>query len=218
MPFRFYNPDGSTTVTHGHLPHWDQEGATYFITWRTADSIPLATWNRWRQLRLQWLQIHGIDPSVPNWRKHLEELPEAQRRDFRRFAKDLESEIDSCHGTCPLRNPACAKIVADTLQQPDGVSYLLGDFVVMPNHVHLLVGAMPRDKMLHQVTCWKKWSALQINRVLDRKGRLWQDESFDHLVRDRAAFERYRRYIAENPLKAKLRSGEYLYWKRPEEG
>ena len=218
MPFRFYSPEIPINVTHGHLPHWDQEGATYFITWRTADSIPKETWNRWRELRYQWLRQHGIDPSSADWRKRLEELPEAQRRDFRRFAKDLENEIDSCHGACPLRNPACAKIVADTLLEPHGKSYLLGDFVIMPNHVHLLVGGMARDKMLQQVTCRKKWSALQINRLLGRKGRLWQDESFDHLVRDLAAFERYRRYIAENPVKGRLRAGEYVYWKRPEEG
>ncbi len=216
MSFRFFNPESPITVIQGHLPHWDQAGATYFITWRTADSIPKATWIRWRELRCQWLLDHSIDPSSSSWRKDLEELPETQRKDFRRFAKDLENEIDSCHGTCPLRDPACAEIVAHVLQS-DGVSYLLGDFVVMPNHIHLLVGGMPRDRMLHQVMRWKKQSAFQINRLLGRRGRLWQDESFDHLVRDQAAFERYRRYIAENPAKARLREREYLYWRRPDE-
>src|SRR5687767_3032051 len=135
MQFRFYNPEATTTVTQGHLPHWDQEGATYFITWRTADSIPKEKWEHWRRLRIEWLKDHGIDPSAANWRKHLEELPEKQRNDFRRFAKDLENEVDSCHGECPLRDPACAEIMAQTLRHLDGTSYLLGDFVIMPNHV-----------------------------------------------------------------------------------
>jgi type I restriction enzyme R subunit len=93
---------------------------------------------------------------------------------------------------------------------------LLGDFVVMPNHVHLLVGGLGRDRMLAQITSWKKWSAIQINKQLGLRGRLWQDESFDHLVRSEAAFDRFRRYIAENPAKAKLRLGEFIHWARPE--
>ena len=44
MDFHFYDPSVPVTVTRGHLPHWDQAGATYFITWRTADSIPKDVW------------------------------------------------------------------------------------------------------------------------------------------------------------------------------
>lgn len=84
----------------------------------------------------------------------------------------------------------------------------------MPNHVHVLVGELRREKMKAQVSSWKKWSATEINRLLGRKGRFWQTEHFDHLVRSQSAFERFQRYIAENPAKAKLRQGEYLHWKR----
>lgn len=210
MQFRFFDPGKPTTVTQGHLPHWEQEGATYFITWRTADSIPKAKWQYWHRLRSEWLVHHHIDPTNPDWRRRVEALPDAQRRAFSRFARILEQEVDSCHGTCPLRNPACAGIVESALRHLDGTGYLLGDFVVMPNHVHVLVGALSRESMLKQVTSWKKWSAIQINRLSGRSGRLWQDESFDHLVRDQSAFHRYRRYIGENPEKAKLRQGDYI--------
>lgn len=44
-----------------------------------------------------------------------------------------------CHVACLLRQPVLAKIVADSLRHFDGDRYCLGDFVVMPNHVHLLV-------------------------------------------------------------------------------
>ncbi|MEY4482589.1 MAG: hypothetical protein RL693_41 [Verrucomicrobiota bacterium] len=40
MAFQFFNPEAEITITQGRLPHWDQTGATYFITWRTADSVP----------------------------------------------------------------------------------------------------------------------------------------------------------------------------------
>lgn len=210
MKLSFFDPEKPTTVTNGHLPHWEQEGATYFITWRTADSIPKSKWEYWHRLREEWLRRHGIEPRSADWRKHVENLSEKQRKDFSRFARILEQEMDSCHGTCPLRDPACARVVESALRHLDEVNYLLGDFAIMPNHIHVLVGALPRDRMLLQVTSWKKWSAIQINRLLGRGGRLWQDESFDHLVRDKAAFARYRRYIAENPDKARLREGEFV--------
>ena len=47
MDFSIYDPTAPVTVTHGHLPHWEQVGSTYFITWRTADSIPKQVWERW---------------------------------------------------------------------------------------------------------------------------------------------------------------------------
>lgn len=217
MPFTFFDPEKPVTKSRGHLPHWDQEDATCFITWRTADSIPKPVWDAWRASRDEWLRQHGMDAQDPNWRRELEGLPALLRQEFARtFSRKLEDELDTCHGACVLRQPALARIVADALHHFEGDRYTLGDFVVMPNHVHLLVGGMARDSMLKQVESWKKWTALQINRALGRIGRFWQDESFDHLVRSPAAFDKFRIYIAENPFKAKLRPGEFIHWRRPE--
>ena len=213
--FQFFNPESEVIVTQGHLPHWDQAGTTTFITWRTADSIPKHIWEQWRTARNQWLQDHHIDPSQPDWRRCVEILPPADRHDFRKFSKQLEDEIDRGHGACVLRDLTLSAIVADALKHFDGERYLLGDFVIMPNHVHLLVGGMARATMLLQAESWKKWTAIQINKALGQKGRFWQDENYDHLVRDEAAFHRFRQYIAENPAKAKLLDGAYRYWKRP---
>lgn len=202
------------TVTQGHLPHWDQEAATYFITWRTADSIPQEVWKRWQKQRDEWLMAHAINPAAKDWHRELETLPEIKRRDFRRFSVALEDEMDACHGSCALRQPAVAEIVKDALHHFDGRRYLLGDYMVMPNHVHLLVGGMARNMMLRQVASWKKWTALKINQTLERSGRFWQDESFDHLVRSEASFAKFRQYISENPKKAKLSLGEFVEWRR----
>ncbi|MCE9519174.1 MAG: hypothetical protein K8R87_06455 [Verrucomicrobia bacterium] len=219
MHFRFFNPEAPVSITRGHLPHWDQEGATYFITWRTADSIPKEVWEHWRADRAAWLLNHNIDPDAPGWWLALEKLPEPLRKEFgRRFARVIEDELDACHGEGALRHQGHAQIVADALRHFDGERYTLADFVVMPNHVHLLVGGLVYEAMLGQVESWKKWTALQINKRLDRRGRFWQDESFDHLVRSEAAFVKYRCYIAENPAKSKLRAGEFVHWARPELG
>lgn len=214
MAFQFFNPAKKVNVTHGHLPHWDQEGATYFITWRTADSIPKGVWTRWKQERDAWLVTHGIDPLAWDWRRQVEELSDEERQDFRRFSKALENELDAGHGECVLRRLELAEMVTNALRFFDGQRYELGDFVVMPNHVHLLVGGMARNAMLKQVESWKKWSAIKINEALGRSGRFWQDESFDHLVRSEASFEKFRKYIQENPVKAGLKKGEFVWWRR----
>jgi hypothetical protein len=218
MPFTFFYPEAHVTKTQGHLPHWDQESATYFITWRTADSLPKQLWDQWRAERATWLLQHGIDPNTATWRVDLESLTEPQRQEFARtFSAKLEAHLDAGHGACVVRDPAHARIMADALHHFDGDRYTLGDYVIMPNHVHLLVGGMQRETMLAQVESWKKWTAMQINRAIGSRGRFWQDESFDHLVRSADAFQKFRRYIAENPIKAKLREGEFIHWQRPAE-
>lgn len=115
-----------------------------------------------------------------------------------------------------LRDPGAAALVADALRHFDGERYALGDFVVMPNHVHLLVGLIGDTEIESQCKSWKSYSAREINLFTGRRGRLWQAESFDHLVRGPEQFERFRRYIAENPAKAGLNPGDYLHWIRPE--
>lgn len=216
MSFQFFNPCRQVTITRGHLPHWDQEGATYFITWRMADSIPKDLWERWRDDRAVWLVKHGIDPKKHDWRKDMESLPEEERLDFRQFTVRLEKEMDACHGTCVLRRPDLRQIVVDALHFFDGQRYSLTDCVVMPNHAHVLVGGLVREAMLAQVESWKRWTAKQINKTLGQHGRFWQDESFDHLVRSEEAFWKFRRYIAENPVKAHLKPDEFSLWRRPE--
>ncbi len=81
--------------------------------------------------------------------------------------------------------------------------YVLHAFSVMPNHVHLLVTpavALPKlTKSLKGIT------AKRANSMLGSTGRaFWQEESYDHLVRDEREFEKIRAYIEENPVRAGL--------------
>src|SRR5262249_55666382 len=59
---------------------------------------------------------------------------------------------------------------------------------------------------------WKHYTATKINRCLQRRGRFWQQDGFDHLVRTEEQFEYLRSYIANNPPRANLREGEYIHW------
>ena len=88
-----------------------------------------------------------------------------------------------------------------SLMHFDGTRYELGEFVVMPNHVHAVVapiGAHQLTRILHD---WKSFSAHQFNRVLTSSGRIWHRESFDHIVRSAEALAKFDTYIRNNPKK-----------------
>ncbi len=217
MEYRFFDPSAKTDVSHGpNLPHWEQLNAFYFITWRTADSIPKSALERWEAERDLWLRAHGIDPTCDDWLHVVEMLPEDSQREFHRlFATRWNALLDECHGECVLRRPEVSKIVEESLYYFDGQRYDLEAFVVMPNHVHVLVGVAGRGEMKQVCRAWKNFTAVQINRALGRHGQLWQWESFDHLVRGPASLEKFRDYILKNPVKARLREGEYRAWAKP---
>jgi REP element-mobilizing transposase RayT len=79
----------------------------------------------------------------------------------------------------------------------------------MPNHVHLLVKPSLEDSLSRILHSWKSYTAKQINLISGGAGQFWMDESFDHLVRDRADLESFRAYIRDNPGRARLTVGEY---------
>ena len=83
----------------------------------------------------------------------------------------------------------------------------------MPNHVHWLVLPLQGVALESILQSVKGWSARQINRLLERKGALWQKESFDHIVRGSNQLERIREYIAQNPEKSGLRPDEFQYFR-----
>lgn len=87
----------------------------------------------------------------------------------------------------------------------------MGDFVVMPNHVHLLAAFPTAAAMREQFDSRLHYTAFRINRQVGEKGHFWQQEPFDHLVRSVEQYERLRSYIADNPIKAKLKEGEFIY-------
>jgi len=108
-------------------------------------------------------------------------------------------------------------MVASSLHHGDGQDYWLSDFVVMPNHVHLVLAFAADEAMLAQCESWKHFTARKINRALGRFRRFWEQDAFDHLIRSPEEFESVRRYIAENPICAKLLSSEYIHYCRGDE-
>ncbi len=215
-PLQVFDPTQEVAVVERRLPHWAQAGTIAFITWRTLDSMPATIVKRWLAERVTWLRSHGIDSADDNWRDQLEQLVRGDRQEYhRRFSDRWNDELDASHGECILRRSDVSQIVADSLHHFDGHRYELTDFVIMPNHVHLLA-AFPDDTcMVRQCESWKHFTATKINRLLHRRGHFWQQDSFDHLVRSVEQFLYLRRYIAENPNRAVLQSGQFVHWSKP---
>jgi len=72
---------------------------------------------------------------------------------------------------------------------------------LMPNHAHLLAAFATAEAMREQCDSWLHYTAFRINQAIGEKGKLWQQEPFDHLVRNPAQYEYLREYIADNPRK-----------------
>jgi hypothetical protein len=156
----FFDPREEYSVFERRLPHWSQAGVVCFVTWRTHDSIPADVLERWRQERRQWLRQHHINPRAHDWRQQLRDLGrEAQQDFFQHFSTRWHTELDACHGAGVLRRPELAQIVAQSFHHFDGDRYELTDFVVMPNHVHLLAAVPDEESLLVQCESWKHYTA-----------------------------------------------------------
>jgi REP element-mobilizing transposase RayT len=161
-----------------HRPHWFPENRAVFITWRLFGSAALAEVHR---------VLRCIEMKAPL-----------------RFAK-LDAVLDQAeHGPKWLANPEIAKLVrASLLRGEQEQHYELDSYVVMANHVHMLVWPLvPVQRLMRSL---KSYSAREANKILGRTGRsFWQDESFDHWCRHEAQHLKIRAYIENNPVKAGL--------------
>ena len=192
------NPETGITVTRRNLPHWTKRNAVYWITFRLADSVPRARLEEWSIERELWGRDHPVPWSEEEWREY-----------DQRFGERLENWLDSGHGSCLLSRSEVREILRDCLLRFEGERLHLPAGVIMPNHVHLLLEPLNGHLLAGLLKGIKGASARNINRLLEREGRVWQDESYDHIVRSKAQYRHLLRYIAGNPAQAGLRPGQY---------
>jgi len=126
-PHSYFDHYGEVDVTKNLLPHWQQGNVFVFVTWRLGDSLPQATLNQWKEEREIWLKRHPR-PWTAKTAIHF----------HKRFSRQIEAWLDQGSGSCVLKDPALAGVVAESLHYFDGERYELASFVVMPNHVHVL--------------------------------------------------------------------------------
>ncbi|MGV3616445.1 MAG: transposase [Fimbriimonas sp.] len=175
-------PAARGRYSRGYLPHLDVGAKPQFLTWRLADSVPQSL--------------------IESWREEIEGLPKSERK--ARLSGQIERYCDLGHGSCFLSQPPVARIVQESLFHDHESRYELHAWVVMPNHVHVLLTPCEGISLEEILRVGKSVTATAINKHFGMKGRLWEPDYFDRLIRNPDHFERVRHYIEWNPVKAKL--------------
>ena len=184
------------TFYRRNLPHWHPEGKTIFITWRLYGSLPASLLKKKRTGRNA-----GAATTKNGWATNASKPEESPGKQF----LELDAALDAGkRGPLWLADPEFADYAEyPILHGAELGRFFLHAYVIMPNHVHILLDPfVPLPKISGPL---KGVAACDINSSLGRTGKpLWQDESFDHWIRNGAEFERIRHYIEWNPVRAGL--------------
>jgi REP element-mobilizing transposase RayT len=130
----------------------------------------------------------------------------------------VEYWLDQGMGNCILQNEQASQLVDDSLKHFHQVRYELGASVVMPNHVHCILRPFETtDFALEDLlgSC-KSFCARRINQLLNQSGKLWQDESYDRIVRDPEHLWNCLQYIGKNPRRAGRSNNSCRLWINPQ--
>ncbi len=198
-------------VYHRKLPHWIPSGAAFFITFRLANSLPNTVLE---QLKRDYEQEERLITRRYSGKAQRDALYGLKKKYF----GDFDAWLDRCLAESPrwLADRRVAKIVAEEIHRFDGEKYDLAAYCIMPNHVHLLIetrdvaskpahdGSTSPYPLTDTLKRLKGRTARYCNLALGRRGRFWQHESYDHVVRDAREYGRIVMYILNNPIKAGL--------------
>ena len=170
-----------------HLPHWEVENGTYFVTLRLHKTLPRDIEQRLRLLRHEYASD--------------QQGPILQQKIF----TDMEHWLDNLSDRRHLAEPAVAQTVVDSIRhRQQANTWDMHEFVVMPNHVHMLFNIV-NGSLKPAMTSFKRWTARQANALLNPNQRhFWQEDWFDHWVRSHEEYLGLVDYIRLNPVKAGL--------------
>jgi putative transposase len=186
----------------GRLPHWEREGGLYFITFHLADSLPKSALAKIAERRHILLSAK---------QKNVNLLPEQKALLAAYSHTRMEEYFDLGAGSCPFLDMRIAGAMAAALRFREGTHYRLLAWCVMPNHVHVLARLFPGRELARVVKAWKNFSAKAANHALGRKGRFWQREYYDRMIRNENELDRAIRYVLENPAKAGLENWSWVW-------
>jgi REP element-mobilizing transposase RayT len=177
--------------SRGYLPHFDGIVIPQFVTFHLADAVPGKVIERWKR---------ELDAKNSTQEKIL-----LQRR--------ISKYVDQGYGEAYFKDHRLAHLVQETLLKDDGKKYHLSAWVVMPNHVHLILRRFENSTLSEIMQSLKSITAHKANQTLRRSGRLWMPEYFDRYMRNARHFKTTVAYIENNPVKSRLcaRADDYRF-------
>ena len=181
----------------GVLPHLKREGATYFVTFRQAGTLPKEVLLQFKHERDVILRQALAAKRPLTWHE--------QQELFKWYSARVDKYLDAGHGVCYLREPEIADLIANAVCFFQGQRYELRAWVIMPNHVHAVVQPKAGFSLSEILHTWKSYTSHEINkRLLAKVVPFWQNESYEHLIRDDDDHHRCCHYTHMNPVNAML--------------
>lgn len=182
--YRYINPKNinETFSSRGFLPTLNLDDTFQFVTFRLCDAIPVS--------------IIKLVLELTN------KFPEDEK--IREKFKQYEKYLNKGYGKCILKKYKVACIVKDSLYYFDNKRYDLTAWVIMPNHVHILIKVYKGESISKIMQSLKAHSARNINRTLGTTGEIWMREYYDRYIRSGEHLDYCMNYIHDNPIKAGL--------------
>lgn len=193
------------------LPHYQQPGQSYFVTWSLYNAIhPKALARYTMELDTLKLQIKFLEQQKHNF-SEIEKTKQEYYSKRRQYIKAYDDLLDlNRNPEINLLKPENLEIIFGSLQFWEGKRIQNIAFTIMPNHVHWVVKLFDKDSAKNPVYLQdilqsvKRHSSNKINKVENRSGKLWQKESFDTTIRNDKHLYYAIKYTLNNPVKAGL--------------
>jgi putative transposase len=182
------------TFYRRNLPHWHPINQSFFLTWRLSGSLPKSVIEE-----LQAIRLHlGTKKDVTAF--------DARVIEFKKMFARIDRILDKAEtGPTWLAIPEVADMVQKAIVEGYAYLYKLWAYVIMANHLHVLLKPKPGFSLEIITKHLKGFTAHEAHLLLGRSGEtFWQDECFDHWPRDDDEFFRIVDYIENNPVKAGL--------------
>jgi REP element-mobilizing transposase RayT len=159
---------------HSRLPHWQKDGAAYFVTWRLHGSLPVGvTTDLWTTEGAKFLKADRLldaGATGPRWL---------------------------------IRADIAGSVVKILLESEQKGQCELGAWVLMPNHVHVVLRPrFDLPKVISSLKALSARDANRLLRRTGRQ--FWAKDYFDRWIRNSVEEQRIIRYIEQNPVKAGL--------------
>ena len=202
--FRGLHPDLPIRKYIRHLPHWRQEGATYAVTFRLADSLPKEKLEMLQSMRRDWEAKYPEPRSEAAWEIYA-----------RTVTNRVNEWLDQGSGACHFNTPDFANELERSILHFQNKRYHVASYVVMPNHCHLIIRPFVDHELEDLIGAMKGVTSRFVNKKIGTSGDLWQQESFDRIIRDEMHLYNAIQYIGNNPIQAGLPKSQWYRWIDP---
>ena len=166
--FRGLHPDKRVRRYVRNLPHWRQDGATYFVTFNLADALPASRKAELQSIRRDWEHRNPEPRDDTSW-------TELARAVFRK----VEKWMDAGYGKCWFRKNEHAQELSRSILHFHEQRYELGCFCVMANHCHFIIRPFDDVTLEDEVGSMKSVTSRFIGKHETLSGQLWQQECYD---------------------------------------